>query len=254
MMLNNFILLKIIIFLLYINSAVADSSVAKAIDPSDMKSRIELRNEYRENQGGGYSNYLVPRFEYALSKSFSVRLETPLITSAASNPSIRDTDAGFGDTRLEGRYRLYRSDNWRAVLGVGGIFKTADEETLGTGKDRMVVSLLGFGKIGGFLGFPYIEHVSDVTGYSDRDPISYSVIKPMFMKVLRDKKYVFIDPAFIVDHENSDRLGLNLEIEFGKLFSKRLMAYIKPGTGIKGDSMHQIYDWNLETGFRYFFR
>ena len=30
----------------------------------------------------------------------------------------------------------------------------------------MVVSLLGFGKIGGFLGFPYIEHVTDVTGYS----------------------------------------------------------------------------------------
>ena len=94
----------------------------------------------------------MPRFEYAISKSFSVRLETPLITlSAASNPSIRDTDAGFGDTRLEGRYRLYRSDNWRAVLGIGGKFKTADEETLGTGKeDSMVVSLLGFGKSEGF--------------------------------------------------------------------------------------------------------
>ncbi|MEK9993729.1 MAG: hypothetical protein VW646_03120, partial [Hydrogenophilales bacterium] len=208
---------KLIVVLFSINVAANDNSVVKAIDPSDMKSRIDLRNEYRENQGGGYTNYLVPRFEYAISKSFSLRLETPLITSAASSPTIRDTDAGYGDTRLEGRYRLYRSDNWRAILGVGGIFKTADEETLGTGKDRMVVSLLGFGRIGGFLGFPYIEHVSDVTGYSDRDPISYSLIKPMFMKVLRDKKYVFIDPAFIVDHENSDRLGLNLEIEFGKL-------------------------------------
>ena len=140
---------KLILVLFSINAAAADNSVVKAIDPSDMKSRIDLRNEYRENQGGGYTNYLVPRFEYAISKSFSVRLETPLITSAASNPSIRDTDAGYGDTRLEGRYRLYRSDNWRAVLGIGGKFKTADEETLGTGKDSMVVSLLGFGKIGG---------------------------------------------------------------------------------------------------------
>ena len=245
---------KLIVVLFSTNAAAADNAVVKAIDPSDMKSRIELRNEYRENQGGGYTNYLVPRFEYAISKSFSVRLETPLITSAASNPSIRDTDAGYGDTRLEGRYRLYRSDNWRAVLGIGGKFKTADEETLGTGKDSMVVSLLGFGKIGGFLGFPYIEHVTDVTGYSDRDPISYSVIKPMFMKILRDKKYVFVDPAFIVDHENSDRLGLNLELEFGRLFSKRLMAYIKPGAGVHGDKMHQIFDWNIETGFRYFFR
>lgn len=255
MMLKNFFLFKIIIFLLYTNSVVADSSVAKAIDPSDMKSRIELRNEYRENQGGGYSNYLVPRFEYAFTKSFSVRLETPLITSAASSPTIRDTDAGYGDTRLEGRYRVLRSDNWSAVLGIGGIFKTADEETLGNGKDSMVVSLLGFGKLGGgFLGFPYIEHVTDVTGYSDRDPISYSVIKPMFMKILRNKKYLFVDPAFIVDHENSDRLGLNLELEYGKLFSKRLMAYIKPGAGVHGDKMHQVFDWNIETGFRYFFR
>ena len=245
---------KLILVLFSINVVANDNAVVKAIDPSDMKSRIDLRNEYRENQGGGYTNYLVPRFEYAISKSFSVRLETPLITSAASNPSIRDTDAGYGDTRLEGRYRLYRSDNWRAVLGIGGKFKTADEETLGTGKDSMVVSLLGFGKIGGFLGFPYIEHVTDVTGYSDRDPISYSVIKPMFMKILRDKKYVFVDPAFIVDHENSDRLGLNLEVEFGRLFSKRLMAYIKPGAGVHGDKMHQIFDWNIETGFRYFFR
>ena len=74
MMLKFFFLSKIVIFLFYVNSAVADSSIAKAIDPSDMKSRIELRNEYRENQGGGYSNYLVPRFEYAFTKSFSVTL------------------------------------------------------------------------------------------------------------------------------------------------------------------------------------
>ena len=116
MMLKFFFLSKIVIFLFYVNSAVADNSVVKAIDPSDMKSRIDLRNEYRENQGGGYTNYLVPRFEYAISKSFSVRLETPLITSAASSPTIRDTDAGYGDTRLEGRYRLYRSDNWLLFL------------------------------------------------------------------------------------------------------------------------------------------
>lgn len=254
MMFQLFLLPKLIIIFFLINSAVADSSVVKAIDPSDMKSRIDVRNEYRENQGGGYTNYLIPRFEFALSRSFSLRLETPLITSAASSSSLRDTDAGYGDTRLEGRYRIFRTDNWRAILGVGGIFKTADEETLGTGKDSMVISLLGFGKIGGFLGFPYIEHVSDVTGYSDRDPISYSIIKPMFMKVLRDKKYVFVDPAFIVDHENSDRLGINFEIEYGKLFSKRLMAYIKPGAGVHGDKMHQVFDWNIETGFRYFFR
>ena len=46
------------------------TSVVKAIDPSDMKSRIDLRNEYRENQGGGYTNYLVPRFEYAFQNLF----------------------------------------------------------------------------------------------------------------------------------------------------------------------------------------
>ena len=150
---------------------------------------MSLRNEYRENQGGGYSNYLVPRFEYAFTKSFSVRLETPLITSAASSPTIRDTDAGYGDTRLEGRYRVLDRIIGLLFLESVGKFKTADEETLGTGKDSMVVSLLGFGKLGGgFLGFPYIEHVTDVTGYSDRDPISYSVIKPMFMKILRKQK------------------------------------------------------------------
>ena len=59
----------------------------------------------------------------------------------------------------------------------------------------------------------------------------------MFMKILRDKKYVFVDPAFIVDHENSDRLGLNLELEFGRLFSKRLIWHmIIFGAGISGGS------------------
>ena len=66
---------KLIVVLFSINAAAADNAVVKAIDPSDMKSRIDLRNEYRENQGGGYTNYLVPRFEYAISKPFSVRLE-----------------------------------------------------------------------------------------------------------------------------------------------------------------------------------
>jgi hypothetical protein len=32
------------------------------------------------------------------------------------------------------------------------------------------------------------------------------------------------------------------------------MAYIKPGAGVHGDKMHQVFDWNIETGFRYFFR
>ena len=108
-----------------------------------------------------------------------------------------------------------------------------------TGKDSMVVSLLGFGKIGGFLGFPYIEHVTDVTGYSDRDPISYSVIKPMFMKILRDKKYILLTQLLLSIMRILIDLALTLNLNL-KAFSKRLMAYIKPGAGVHGDKMHQI--------------
>ena len=112
-----------------------------------------------------------------------------------------------------------------------------------------------------------LKYIKDIVNNANNTKTVHSVIltayllpkmlvklKPMFMKILRNKRYLFVDPTFIVDHENSDRLGLNLELEYGKLFSKRLMAYIRPGAGVHGDKMQQVFDWNIETGFRYFFR
>ena len=64
--------------------------------PTDFRSRAEVRNEYQDLEGDGYRNLISPRFEYAVSSSLALRLETPYVVTDPGTPGAERT-SGLGD-------------------------------------------------------------------------------------------------------------------------------------------------------------
>jgi hypothetical protein len=44
-----------------------------------------------------------------------------------------------------------------------------------------------------------------------------------------------------------------LEVEAGRFLNPQTMLYPRPGAGVFGDNVSQVYNWNFEVGLRYFF-
>jgi hypothetical protein len=44
-----------------------------------------------------------------------------------------------------------------------------------------------------------------------------------------------------------------LELEGGRLVSKHIGVWVRPGWGLVGDNVRPVYNWQLEAGIRYLF-
>ena len=71
-------------------------AVTKSSPPVDFRtSRVEIRNEYQDLQGGGTIDYLVPRFDFSAAPDLSFRIETPIVFSNPDKPG-NDGESGIG--------------------------------------------------------------------------------------------------------------------------------------------------------------
>jgi len=110
--------------------ASSSADVAKRIDPTDFKNRFDLRSEF--NQYATASNQLIiPRFEYALSKSLGFRAELPV---GRYDPADGGASAGIGNLLTRIAWRVVRNDDYALVVGSELIFDTASNAKLGSGK------------------------------------------------------------------------------------------------------------------------
>ena len=50
-----------------------------------------------------------------------------------------------------------------------------------------------------------------------------------------------------------DKVGLTLEAEAGKFVDRRTALWLRPGIGLHGDDLPQVYNWNLQVGVRHTF-
>lgn len=66
--------------------------------------------------------------------------------------------------------------------------------------------------------------------------------------------YTFVEPQFTIDWECNARVGLKLEVEFGKVVSKNVAVWARTGVGLIQNDLLQIYGWNFEIGMRYIFQ
>ncbi len=222
--------------------------------PTDFRTRAEVRNEYQQLEGNGYRNLFIPRFEYAVTPAVALRLETPYVTY----------DPGAGGERVSGQGDLLARVAWRAVqrdafaliVATDVIFDTADDRRLGFGKTVVAPHVYAAIDLPRYdsVFFPNIQHYFSVAGDSTRGDVSFTTLKPNLLTRWPNKVYTFLEPQFTIDWERDAKTGLTVELEIGKILSKNIAAWVRPGIGvINRNEMSQVYEWNFELGMRYIF-
>jgi hypothetical protein len=222
--------------------------------PTDFRTRAEIRNEYQDVEEDGYRNLIVPRFEYAVSPSVAFRVETPYVFH---DPGGTDPDrvSGFGDLLVRGAWRAMQSEGFALNLVLEVTFATAVDDRLGSGKD--VLAPLVYAAVDlprqNSVFFPNFQHYVSVAGDSGRPDVNYTVLKPNLLTRWPNNFYTFLEPAFVIDWERDHDFGLTVELEAGKIVSKNVALWVRPGVGAIKHDLPQIYDWNMEIGARYIF-
>jgi hypothetical protein len=222
--------------------------------PTDFRSRVEIRNEYQDLEGDGYRNIVVPRFEYAVGPSIALRLETPYMTYDPGAGGERVS--GQGDLLMRGAWRAIQRDGFALIVATEVIFDTADDKRLGFGKT--IVAPLMYAAIDlpkyDSVFFPNIQHYFSVAGDDHRADVSYTTLKPNLLTRWPNKVYTFLEPQVTIDWERNAKVGLTVELEVGKILSKNIAAWTRPGIGvINRNELPVVYEWNFEVGMRYIF-
>ena len=142
------------------------------------------------------------------------------------------------------------------ILATDVIFDTAEDVRFGQGKTilaPLVYAAIDLPKLNSIF-FPNLQHYFSVAGDDNRPDVSFTTIKPNLLTRWPKGVYTFLEPQFTIDWERNAKVGLTIELEVGKLLSKNMAAWVRPGIGvINRNTLPQVYNWNLEVGMRYVF-
>jgi hypothetical protein len=233
--------------------AGAAESFKRLVDPTDFKSRVELRNEYQSPQEGGSRNLLVPRLEYAFSSTLAARVDVPYVSVDPDRPGTSQ-ESGLGDVTARVQWRALRTPDFALVLAAEFSLDTAEEPQLGIG--RYIFQPLAYAAVDlpryHSVLFPYIQQFWTFGGTTDVD-INTTLLRTGLLTRWPQRTYTFVEPSLYVDWEHDGRTGFTLEAELGRFVTKGLGLYLRPGIGLWGDKLPPVYNWNFEVGFRYIF-
>ena len=238
-----------------VETADGADAAPKSTQPAFRSTRVEIYNDYEHLQGGGTIDYLVPRIDFSTSADLSFRIETPIVFADPNIPS-NDGESGIGDLLFRGSYRFARGPGYAVVAGAEVILNSASKDSLGMGKN--VFAPLVFASIDvpqcRSTVFPFLQHYMTISGDDARTDVHYTSLKAPFLTRWSNLVYTILEPQLVVDHARSDKVGMTFEGEVGKFVSRELAVWGRPGLGLFGDNLPQVYDWKLEVGVRYFLK
>ncbi len=239
-----------------VESASGADAAPKSNQPVDFRtSRVEIRDEYQGLQGGGTVYMIVPRVDVSANPDLSFRIETPIVF-ADHGTSNNDSESGIGDLLFRGSYRIARGVGYAIVAGSEIILNTAANDALGMGKN--VIAPLIFASIDlpqyNSVVFPFLQHYVTVGGDDARQDVHYTSIKSAFLTRWPNLLYTIVEPQVVVDHARANKVGLTLEGEIGRFLNRDTAIWARPGIGLFGDNLPQVYDWKFEIGIRFFLK
>ena len=239
-----------------VETASGADAAPRSSQPVDFRTnRVEIRNEIQDLQGGGTVYLFVPRVDFSVNPDLSFRFEAPMVF-ADSGPPINDTASGIGDLLFRGSYRVVRGGGYAIVAGSELILNTATQDDLGAGKN--VIAPLVFASIDlpqyNSVVFPLLQHYVTLGGDDARQDVHYTSIKSAYLTRWQTRIYTIVEPQLVVDHGRADKVGMTLEGEIGRFLNRDLAIWARPGVGLFGDNLPQVYDWKLEIGVRFFLK
>lgn len=225
----------------------SDAAIQKKLDPTDFRSRLEFRNDYQRTSVDGSRNLILPRLDWAYSKSLAFRVEVPFVSETPTNGPGH---SGLGDVLGRVAYRAARGDGYAWVVGSELTLDTAQS---GLGAGTQVLSGFTFVSLDmpqwKSVLFPYYQYTFNVGG---QNHISLSTIRLSALTRWPERFYTFLEPTVLVDHQHNGRVGGTLELEVGRFVSSDVAIWARPGVGIREHALPFVYKWDLEVGFRYF--
>jgi hypothetical protein len=232
-----------------VETASGADAAPRSSQPADFRTtRAEIRDEIQGLQGGGTVYMIVPRVDFSANPDLSFRIETPMV--------FADTESGIGDFLFRGSYRVARGAGYAIVAGSEIILNTARKDALGMGKN--VIAPLVFASIDlpqyNSVVFPFLQHYVTLSGDDARRDVHYTSIKSAFLTRWPNLMYTIVEPQVIVDHERADKVGLTLEGEIGRFLNRDTAIWARPGIGLFGDNLPQVYNWKFEVGVRFFLK
>jgi len=235
------------------STADINAHIAKRLDPTDFRSRIEFRNRLQEPQSGGIRNTAFARLEYAFSKTWLVRVETPVMVYDAEKPGSV-TEGGMSDLLVRANVRLLRTEHMALVAGAEFLLDTASDRALGSG--HHIGGPIAFLSIESHslhtTFFPLVQHMESFAGDSSRREVNYTMTRLFALTRWPGRFYTGTELSIYYDHERNQE-GATLELEMGRFITPHIAVWTRPGIGNWGDRIPQVYNWDLEFGIRYLF-
>ena len=235
-------------------AAKADKS---GTNPINFTNDLRAYYEYQDlaNGGEGHVGTLEGRTPVFDGK-LQIRVRVPFKALDFDVGGTNISESGLGDINARLLTVPYLDPKKGLALAVGleMFFPTAGDDVLGEGKFSLGPQIFGvkfapFG-IKGSLIAPAVQQVFSVAGESDRTDVNRTQFDVFILKQSDDKrKYVLLDPQYIIDWENETEFGI-FEAEAGYVLESGISFYGRPGIGYGGD---KSIDYNIEVGIKYIF-
>jgi len=231
-----------------------DELQTKGSDPSEIISRLEIRNEYLGLPDGGHLNQTYLRGDYAPNKNMVFRLDVPLADGAKENLA---SHFGMGDLVLGARGKLELTENLSWLLGTNFILDTASNEVLGSGWNQVVPQTYMVWKPSRqwivSVGYEYAASFGS-SNNSELEKISESLFRPGALYHLPKGFWVWLDPKIYINHEQGNNTAFVLEGEFGKVVTANVEVWLRGGGNVAGEAgREERLGWKAEGGIRYLF-
>ena len=222
----------------------------KGSDPSEIISRLEIRNEYLGLSNGGHLNQTYLRGDYAPTENMVFRLDAPLADGSRENSG---SHFGMGDLILGARGKLALRKNLSWMLGTNFVLDTASSEVLGSGWNQIIPNTYLVWKPSWqwilSMGYEYAASF----GGSGLEQINESLFRPGALYHLPKGFWLWLDPKIYVNHEQGNNAVLFLEGEFGKVLTPGVEVWLRGGGSVAG-GRDERQGWKAEAGVRYLFK
>ena len=227
------------------------ADAAKGIDPTDFKNRFDLRSEYNQYATSS-TQVLVPRFEYAFSKSLGFRTELPIVRY---DPATGSVNSGIGNLLTRIAWRALRTDDVALVVGSELTLDTARNSTLANGKH--VLAPFAFAAFdlpqAKSVFFPYLQYGKAIGGDASREDVNFTNVRASLLTSWPAKAYSFIEYSYFIDHHRANVASSQIKAELGQFVLPKTGFYVRPGTGLSGTDQRLGLHWSMELGLRHFF-
>lgn len=220
-------------------------------DPTWTRTRIELRNEWRALRAGARADVGTLRVDWAPIGRIVARVEVPY---AWLEPRGASSDRGLGDVRTLLGWNSFRDPNFSMFFGAGLVFDTADEDSLGQGKNQIVPTVAAAGAIPEIHSklFETFTHAVSYGGSSSRRGVQLSRLDIDLMTDWPNAFWTELGTTVTVDSVGADKDGLGFAAEVGKMLNPNVGLWLRPGVGGIGNDT-SVPNWSFEVGVRWLF-